>query len=103
MKGPLEGVRVIDMTSVLMGPFATQMLGDMAADVIKIESPEGDVTRQIWPYKHRGMGHMFMNVNRNKRSVSLNLKENSARDVVLKLIATADILIYNIRPQAMAR
>lgn len=101
--GPLNGVRVVDMTSVLMGPFATQMLGDMGADVIKVEPVEGDVTRQIWPYRHRGMGHMFMNVNRNKRSLALNLKQHAARDAVLQLLTTADVLIYNIRPQAMSR
>lgn len=101
--GPLAGVRVLDLTSVLMGPFASQMLGDLGADVIKVEAPEGDVTRQIWPYRHRGMGHMFMNVNRNKRSISLDLKRPDAREAVLALAADADVLLYNIRPQAMAR
>ncbi len=103
MSGPLEGVRVIDLSTVLMGPFATQILGDMGADVIKIESPEGDVTRQLWPYRNRGMSQMFMNVNRNKRSAVLDLKRSEARDAVLALAATADVLVYNIRPQAMAR
>lgn len=103
MSGPLAGVRVVDLTTVLMGPFATQMLGDLGADVIKVESPEGDVTRQLWPYRNRGMGHMFMNVNRNKRSLVLDLKQAAARDAVLALAATADALIHNIRPQAMAR
>lgn len=103
MTGPLANVRVLDLTSVLMGPYATQMLGDMGADVIKVESPEGDVTRQLWPYRHRGMGHMFMNTNRNKRSVSLDLKRSEARQAVLALTATADVLVYNIRPNAMMR
>lgn len=103
MSGPLEGVRVVDLTTVLMGPFATQMLGDLGADVIKVESPEGDVTRQLWPYRNRGMGHMFMSVNRNKRSLVLDLKQAAARDAVLALAGSADVLIYNIRPQAMAR
>lgn len=103
MSGPLAGVRVVDLTTVLMGPHATQILGDLGADVIKVEPPEGDVTRQIWPYRHRGMGHMFMNVNRNKRSVVLDLKQQEARDAVLALVAAADVLVYNIRPQAMAR
>lgn len=103
MSGPLAGVRVLDLTSVLMGPYATQMLGDMGADVIKVEPPEGDVTRQLWPYRHPGMGHMFMNTNRNKRSVSLDLKRSDARLAVLAMVATADVLVYNIRPNAMAR
>ncbi len=103
MSGPLAGVRVIDLSTVLMGPYATQILGDMGADVIKVESPEGDVTRELWPYRNRGMGHMFMSVNRNKRSVALDLKRAEARDAVLALCAGADVLVYNIRPQAMAR
>ena len=103
MPGPLDGVRVLDLTSVLMGPYATQMLGDMGADVIKVEPPEGDVTRQLWPYRNRGMGHMFMNTNRNKRSVALDLKRSEGRQAVLALAAGADVLVYNIRPNAMAR
>lgn len=103
MSGPLEGVRIVDLTTVLMGPHATQILGDLGADVIKVEAPEGDVTRQLWPYRNPGMGHMFMNVNRNKRSVSLDLKRDEARGALLALVARADVLVYNIRPQAMAR
>ena len=103
MNGPLEGVRVIDLTTVLMGPYATQILADMGAEVIKVESPEGDVTRQLYPYRNRGMGFMFLSVNRNKRSVVLDLKQPAARDAVLALARSADVLVYNIRPQAMAR
>src|SRR6187549_1729082 len=101
--GPLEGIKVIDMTSVLMGPYATQMLGDYGADVIKIETPDGDVTRQIGPTRHPGMGPVFLNTNRSKRSICLDLKKPAGRDAVLRLIATADVLVYNVRPQAMAR
>jgi len=103
MSGPLHGVRIVDLSTVLMGPSATQTLGDMGADVIKVESLEGDVTRQLWPYRNRGMGHMYMNVNRNKRSVALDLKRAESRDALLALAAKADVLVYNIRPQAMAR
>jgi crotonobetainyl-CoA:carnitine CoA-transferase CaiB-like acyl-CoA transferase len=101
--GPLQGVKIIDMTSVLMGPYATQMLGDYGADVIKVESPEGDITRQIGPTRNPGMGPLFLNCNRSKRSIVLDLKQPAGRNALLKLASTADVLIYNVRPAAMAR
>src|SRR6266702_1010412 len=101
--GPLKGIKVIDMTTVLMGPYATQMLGDYGADVIKVESLDGDVTRLIGPMRHAGMGPVFLNTNRSKRSICLDLKKPAGREAVLRLLKDADVLVYNVRPQAMAR
>ena len=101
--GPLQGIRIIDITSVLMGPYATQTLGDYGADVIKVEAPDGDITRQIGPARHPGMGPMYLNANRSKRSIALDLKTPAGRAVLLRLAAGADVLVYNLRPQAMAR
>ncbi len=100
---PLHGIRILDLTAYLMGPFATQILGDMGADVIKVESPDGDLVRGIGPGRSPGMGGMFMQSNRNKRSLVLDLKQAAGREAVLKLAKNADIFIYNVRPQAMAR
>ncbi|AVO41311.1 CaiB/BaiF CoA transferase family protein [Simplicispira suum] len=101
--GPLAGVRVIDMTTVFMGPSATQYLGDLGADVIKVEAPNGDSTRRVGPQGDLGLGPLFLALNRNKRSVVLDLKQEAGIAAVLKLVETADVLAYNVRPAGMRR
>lgn len=103
MPGPLHGIRIIDMTSVGMGPMATQMLGDMGADVIKVESAEGDVFRHVTPQRHAGMSHTHLNLNRNKRSAVIDAKTAEGRAQLLELIASADVFISNMRAPAMRR
>ncbi len=101
--GPLRGVRILDLTSVLMGPYATQIFADLGADVIKIESPDGDTTRALPPGPDATRGGMFLNVNRGKRSLVLDLKQASARAALLKLAETADVFVHSMRSQAVAR
>src|ERR1700730_14316786 len=105
MPGPLEGVRVIDLTAVLLGPFATQHLADMGADVIKVEPPEGDLLRVSGGSmgRDKSMGPIYMAANRNKRSLCLDLKKPAACAVLKGLIKTADLFIHNSRPAAIER
>jgi hypothetical protein len=103
MPGALDGIRILDLTSVLMGPSATQMLAEMGAEVIKIEALGGDTTRGIGPGRTPSMGSNFLNMNRGKRSVALDLKRASGVRVVERMVAWCDVFIHNIRPQAAAR
>jgi len=102
-KGPLAGVRVLDLTSVLMGPYATQIFADLGADVIKVESPSGDTTRFIPPGPDASRGAMFLNVNRGKRSIVLDLKQGEARVALLKMAESADVFIHSMRSSAIGR
>jgi crotonobetainyl-CoA:carnitine CoA-transferase CaiB-like acyl-CoA transferase len=99
MAGPLSGLRVVDLTSVVFGPLATQILGDMGAEVIKVEAPEGDTTRYTGPARSRDMAALFMGLNRSKRSLVLDLKKPGARDALWRLIDGADVFVHSMRPQ----
>lgn len=102
-RGLLAGVRVIELASVIMAPYAAQQLGDLGADVIKVEPPTGDMTRHYPPQRHPGMGGAALNLNRNKRSAAIDLKAPHGRDALLALLRTADVLITNLRPQALEK
>ena len=103
MAGPLAGMRVLDLSSVVLGPLATQIMGDLGANVIKIEGPEGDTTRATGPGRSENMAAIFMGFNRNKRSLVLDLKQISACDALWNLIEISDVFIHSIRPQKIAK
>lgn len=102
-KGPLQGLRIVDLTTVVLGPYATRILADLGADVIKVETPAGDQTRYYKPLKHEGMAGYFINLNRNKRSISVDLKTPQGMAILKRLIGGADAFIHNMRQQAAER
>jgi crotonobetainyl-CoA:carnitine CoA-transferase CaiB-like acyl-CoA transferase len=101
--GPLKGIRVLDLTAVVLGPFATQTLGDWGADVIKVEGIGGDTARNSGLFRNRGMASVFLQINRNKRSIALDLKTADGKEVLRRLIAKVDVLVSNVRPAGMVR
>ncbi len=101
--GPLVGFRVLDLTTVVMGPYATQLLGDMGADVVKIEEPSGDLSRAMGPGRHSELSGTALNLHRNKRSVLLDLKDPEKRPVTEALVARSDVIVTNLRPGPLAR
>ena len=103
MDVPLNGLKVVDLTNIIMGPFTTQILGDLGAEVIKIETPEGDLTRDIGVGHSKKMTSVFLGVNRNKKSLVLNLKEKKSKEVLWRLLKKADIFIHNMRPEKIEK
>lgn len=102
-RSALEGVRVLDLTTIVFGPYASQNLGDYGAEVIKVESPQGDNTRYIGPAYEKGLSAFFLGVNRNKKSIVIDLKTKKGLTLIRQLIKTADVLIHNIRPHKMEK
>ena len=99
----LEGIKVVDLTTVIMGPFATAQLGALGADIIKVEAPIGDNVRHIAPMKTPAMGSGYLNSNRNKRSITLDLKTEEGRAALERVIEGADVLVTNMRRRAAAK
>jgi crotonobetainyl-CoA:carnitine CoA-transferase CaiB-like acyl-CoA transferase len=102
-QGPLKGVRVVDLTAMVMGPYCTQIMADMGADVIKVEPPQGDDTRYVSVGPAPGMSAVFVNVNRGKRSVVLDLRSEEGRTALRALVADADVFIHSMRAKAIAK
>ena len=103
MSGPLEGVRILELTSVVLGPWACQILADMGAEVIKVEPPRGDSNRSLGASRNPNMSALYLTCNRNKRSIVLDLKQDSGREALLKIAQDCDVLIHNNRPQVMVK
>lgn len=101
--GPLSGIRILDLTSVLMGPYCTQIMADLGADVIKVESPDGDTSRYVGPTRTKGRSGMFTNLNRGKRGIVLDLRQEKGRALFLKLAANADVVLHSMRKSAIEK
>jgi crotonobetainyl-CoA:carnitine CoA-transferase CaiB-like acyl-CoA transferase len=101
--GPLEGIRVVDLTTVFAGPYCTLLLADMGAEVVKVEGPEGEIARRVGPARTPAMSPVFMSVNRNKRDVCLDLKSPGGREALARMIDSADVLVHNMRTDAIRR
>lgn len=101
--GPLAGIRILDLTSVLMGPYCTQIMADLGADVIKLESPDGDTSRYVGPTRTKGRSGMFANLNRGKRGIVLDLRQKRGRDLCLQLAAKADVVLHSMRKAAIEK
>lgn len=96
----LNGIKIVDLTTIVLGPYATQFLGDFGADVIKVEAPAGDLFRTVRPGHSPDMGAAFLNCNRNKRSIVLDLAKPEAMEILHRLISTADIFVHNMRSKS---
>ncbi len=103
MTGPFDGIRVLDMTTVFVGPYSSQLLGDMGAEVIKVEAPDGDLTRNSGPFVNPGMAASFLQLNRNKRAITLNLKTEGGAEALRALMRETDLFVHNMRPEPLAR
>jgi crotonobetainyl-CoA:carnitine CoA-transferase CaiB-like acyl-CoA transferase len=103
MAGPFDGLRVLDMTTVVVGPYASQMLGDLGAEVIKVEAPDGDLTRTAGPKANSGMASNYLQLNRNKRAIALNLKTKGGADALRALLRETDLFVHNMRPEPLTR
>ncbi|MEO1962532.1 MAG: CoA transferase, partial [Cycloclasticus sp.] len=98
-KGPLSGIKVLDLSSLILGPYISQIMAEWGADVIKVEAPAGDITRNIATTKTPGMSAIFMNLNHNKRSIVLDLKTPEGQDVLKRLVKNSDVIVHNYRPR----
>ncbi|HJW40212.1 MAG TPA: CoA transferase, partial [Rhizomicrobium sp.] len=101
--GPLSGIRVLDLSAVVLGPYATQILGDFGAEIVKVESPSGDLMRLNGVSRNRGMSSIFLTLNRNKRSIALDLQSAQGAAALRRLIPTVDVLVHNMRVEAVER
>src|SRR5262245_43314997 len=103
MPGPLDGVRILDVTTVVSGPYAGLLLADLGADVVKVEPPAGDIARGIGPGPVEGFGPVFVSTNRNKRSIAVDLSHPGAAPVLDRLLGASDVVLHNMRPSAAER